>query len=115
MTALEWIPAALVLGTNVHAVAALVIGFKQREAAFIGRLARRCWISALGLALLTAALTIGVVTSDSTGVTQADRARHMSMTIALTLYNGAFTAVACLLPVVAAVVLQRRARRVDGA
>jgi hypothetical protein len=116
MTAFAWFVMALALAINLHAIVALMLGSERRGAAYVSKLARRSWRFAAGFALVSAAFLVALVlSSEPGGDSQVDRARRLAMRIAETLNTAAFTLVACLLPVVAALVLRRRAQRGTGA
>jgi predicted sugar kinase len=113
MEILSLLLTVVAVGSNLHAVAALVLGVRAKDAADVARHARRCGWSAAATTLLALggfalAFAIGGVPR---GEDPVDRASHLAALISETINCAAFALLAALLPVVVAVVLTRRAAR----
>jgi hypothetical protein len=121
MNALDWAAPILMLGVNAHAVVALVLGFRRRPSSDVGRLARRTALSVVVVVLAMAVdlvARVGRLATLAGGVPVADgasqKAMRLSMLISAILNTAALTAVACLLPIVVALILHyRRVWRAD--
>lgn len=113
MQILSSLTGVVALGINVHAVAALVLGIRSRDAVALARHARRCAWSAAGFVLLSAVgLAASVITNDEfRGDDPARRAARLAMSISEGMNCTAFTVLAVSLPLVAAAVLRWRARQ----
>lgn len=111
MNAFAWFVMALALAINLHAIVALVLGSERRGAAYVTKLARHVWLSAAGFALVSGVFVVALGVSDAPGGEgPSDRARRLAVEIAEMVNTAAFMLVACILPVVVALVLRRRAR-----
>jgi len=101
---------AAALGINVHAALALFLGMRSRDAAVIARYARRCAWSAAGFAALSAIeIAAPFFASAPRSDNPTERATRLAMAISESMNCGALLVPTVLLPLVAAVVLFRRA------
>ncbi|MFT3775196.1 MAG: hypothetical protein QM820_58355 [Minicystis sp.] len=114
MAFVSWLVGAVALAVDIHAVVALIAGLRADEAPVVAKHARRCMWSEPALVVMafvgvaTTILTAKPLPSDPT----ADRAARLAMVISEIVNTLAFTVVGALLPVIAAVVLHVRARRI---
>jgi hypothetical protein len=103
------------IGVNVHAAVALARGMRAQEAPVVVRHARRCVWSALGVAALCGAATVAFpLLNASRWGDPLWSATVLANMISEAMNCMAFGPVVLAVPVVAAVVLRRRARRLAG-
>lgn len=113
MEILSWLTSAVALGINAHAVAALVIGIRARDAPIVARYARRCaWSAACFAGLMGIGLAASFLTNDAyQGDSPTERASRLAMLISEVINTTAFAVLVSLLPLIAAAVLHLRALR----
>ncbi len=101
------------IGINTHAIAALVLGLRARDAPSIARHARRCLWSAGGLtAFAFAGLGASMLTNDAyRGDDPTARASRVAMTISEAMNVTAFAVMVVLLPLAVGLALHVRAWR----
>lgn len=103
---------AVVLGVNVHAMVALVLGLRAHDATAIARHARRCVWSTAGAVLICGVAPVAVAIAEAPrGDLPEERATRLAMVISEAMNAAAFAVAVVLLPVVAAGVLHVRAAR----
>jgi hypothetical protein len=112
----SWLVGVLALAANVHAVVALVLGLRSRDADVMARYARRCVSSIAGFALLgcgTSAASL-VIRVSGGPVEPSRKATILASGISELMNCSALVVVVGALSFIAAYVLRLRARRAHG-
>ncbi len=99
-------------GVNLYALVALALGLRpSAEASTLRRLARRCGISVVSIAVLSA-ISFAITPREGFDATDpSQKATRIASTISEAINCGAFAVFACALPAVVGLWLAWKARR----